>query len=91
MTNRVFSEILIWLGVLSAITAATTQVAMLQGIRREQGAETANRTELRVVQILYEIHRRLFPHSRLRKINCVSLLLLGLTTVGIIVASRVFR
>lgn len=61
---------------------------MLRGIRTERGNETADADELRVLQILYIVHRDLFPQSRLRKINGISLILLAIATVAVIAVSK---
>lgn len=63
-------------------------MAMLHGIRKKLGNGTRDSDRLRVVQILYEVHKSLFPLSNLRKINCASLIVFSLSSIGIILVFK---
>lgn len=78
-------------GVIAIGIAAVSQVAMMRAIRKKMGDRFVCDDQLRVVQILYQSHRSLFPRSRLRKVHCATLLLILFSTVGFILALKSAR
>jgi len=59
----------------SAVACGTLQVALLRDINRALGANSPFRYARRDVVGIFQEHRRLFPHSKLRKLFGISLAL----------------
>jgi len=67
-------------------TAGTSQVLMMRAIQGELGKD-GNRDEiLRVIYVLFQVHRKLFPASRLRLVAGSAYLTALLSAIGFVLA-----
>jgi hypothetical protein len=86
MTWHTASLVLLGLSIISAAIACGSQVLILRAIHHELGGDRKRDESLRVIYVLFRIHRELFPRSSLRIITGVSYLLVLLSAIGFVVA-----